>query len=433
MVGWFGACDAGAVVTAEEQAGAPAARGSRFPALVTLAVARKRRAVSRLARRPDVQIVGALLLAVFAARSSLRHTAGLSENVALLLALAATLPLTAVRVAPLFSLVATIAANSVFIVSARLAWPATAIFAWLVSLALSPLLLRKSQAAALLIAAESAVIAAVFVPARINATPWDATIAEGVVALAAWWIGENLRARKEVKVERAHTARRLQALAEQDAVARERARIARELHDVVAHHVSTIAVRAATLPYEVDDIPPPIRTALNEIAEGARAALVDLRAVLGVLRSGDEILEGAPQPRLADLPRLVARVQSTGTPVVLRIDGQERPLSDGVEVCGYRIVQEALTNTVRHAPGSAVEVDAGYRDNELTIRVRDNGCGRPCAPGDGTGFGLVGMRERVTMLGGSLRAGPRPGGGFEVIAKLPCPTPAANSGEERTA
>ena len=421
------------MVTAQQQAETPAARAVRFRTAAAQAIARKQAAALRLARRPDVQFVGALLLAVLAARFSLRHTAGLNEDVAVFLALAATLPLTLARVAPLPSLATAIAASSVFIIGARLAWPAAAIFAWLISLALSPPLLRRRQAMTLLVVAQAAVIAALFVPARINATPWDATVAEGVGALAAWWIGENFRARKEVKIERAQTAQRLHALAQQDAVARERARIARELHDVVAHHVSTIAVRAATLPYEVADMPPPVRSALSEIAEGARAALVDLRAVLGVLRDGDEAIEGAPQPRLADVPTLIARVQTTGTQVLLRIDGQERSLSDGLEVCGYRIVQEALTNTVRHAPGSKVEIDVEYRADALTIRVRDNGSGQPTTPENGVGFGLVGMRERVTMLGGSLRAGPRPGGGFEVVAKLPCAYPAASGGEERTA
>jgi signal transduction histidine kinase len=361
-----------------------------------------------------------LVLAVFAARSSLRHTAGLSTTVATTLALAATLPLTLVRIAPRSALAALVAANSVFIVGARLAWPATAIFAWLIALALSPLRLPRRQAVALLIAAEAAVITAVFVPDRINATPWDATIAEGVAALTAWWIGESIRTRNEVRIERVNTARRLQALAEQEAVARERARIARELHDVVAHHVSTIAVRAATLPYEVDDLAPPVRDALGEIAEGARAALVDLRAVLGVLRRGDEDVEGAPQPRLADLDSLVTRIRTTGTPAALSIEGPQRRLPDGIEVCGYRIVQEALTNTIRHAPGSKTEVGLVYGANELTIRVCDDGSGPPADAGDGAGFGLVGMRERVAMLGGSLSAGPRDGGGFEVVAKLPC-------------
>lgn len=393
------------MVTAEQLAGRPAARAWT--------------AALRLARRRDVQIVGSLLLAVLAAHACLKHTAGLNGTAALLLAVAATLPLTAVRIAPLPSLATIVAANSVFIAAARLAWPATAIFAWLIALALSPLKLRRPQAVTLLIMAEAAVLAAVFVPERINATPWDATIAEAVAALAAWWIGETIRARNEVTAERAQTARRLHALAEQDAVARERARIARELHDVVAHHVSTIAVRAATLPYEIEDLPSPVRSALSEIAEGARAALVDLRAVLGVLRDGDEDVEGAPQPRLADVSTLIARVQTTGTRVALRVDGRERQLSDGVEVCGYRIIQEALTNTIRHAPGSTVEIDLAYRTDNVTIRVRDNGAGQHSATADGTGLGLVGMRERVTMLGGSLRAAPHPDGGFEVLASLP--------------
>lgn len=389
------------------------------------ALARASAAVTRTALRPNVQFIAVLLLALLAARSCTSHTAGLHADVAVGLALAATLPLTALRVAPLFALGTTVAANSVFVVIARLAWPATAIAAWLIALALGALLLRRWQGVAILAAAQAAVIAAVFVPDRINATPWDATIAESVAALTAWWIGESVRARREVRLRLAGTAQRLRVLAEQDAVARERARIARELHDVVAHHVSTIAVRAATLPYEVEDLPPPVRAALAEIAGGARAALVDLRAVLGVLRRGDEDAEGMPQPRLADATALVERVQATGTAVELRVVGVQRQLPDGVEVCGYRIIQEALTNAIRHAPGSKSEVEVAYGVGEVTVRVRDSGSCRPADTADGPGYGLIGMRERVTMLGGSLHAGPRHDGGFEVIAKLPWlrPTP----------
>lgn len=422
------------MVTAERPAGVPASRGLRLRAGAALVAARVAAAAASAARRPDVQIVGALLLAVFAARSGLRHTAGLSASVAIGLALAATLPLTVVRLLPFASLAATVAASSAFVVVARLAWPTTAIVAWLISLALTSLLLRRWQAVTILVAAELAVIAAVFVPQRINATPWDATIAESFAALTVWWIGENIRARREVRVERVITARRLQAFAERDAVARERARIARELHDVVAHHVSTIAVRAATLPYEVDDLPLPVRSALTEIAEGARAALVDLRAVLGVLRRNDDDGgdgEATPQPRLTELSSLVARVSATGTPVVLRVDGHERPLTDGAEVCGYRIVQESLTNVIKHAPGSRAEIGLVYGSDDVTICVRDDGAGRPYVPGNGAGLGLLGMRERVTMLGGSLRAGPRRDGGFEVVAKLPCPGASVASAAER--
>jgi signal transduction histidine kinase len=286
------------------------------------------------------------------------------------------------------------------------------------------------------------VAAAVFVPESVNVTPWDATIAEGLAAAIAWRLGENVRLRRHQRVERADVAQRLQSFAERDAVARERARIARELHDVVAHHVSTIAVRAATLPYEVDDLPPPARAAIAEIAEGARAALADLRAVLGVLRTSTDEADGAPQPHLTDLPALIARVQAAdpGTRILLTVDGPERQMADGVQVCGYRIVQEALTNAVRHAPGSKVQVEVCYGVKELTVAVRDDGAaGRPASAGgtaggtagipggavgglvSGGGYGLIGMRERVAMLGGTLKTGPHLGGGFEVVAVLPCP------------
>ena len=377
-----------------------------------------------------------LVLTGFAIRFSVQHHDGPHPRLAVALALVSTAPLLLLRVLPALALAVPVLSGAVFITTARLEWPSASIICWLAALALCPLSLRRVSALAALAVAEASVAAALFVPPRINATPWDATVAELLAAAAAWWLGETVRSRRDTRAERAAVAHRLRTLSERDAVARERARIARELHDVVAHHVSTIAVRAATLPYEVGDLPEPARAGLAEIAEGARAALADLRAVLSVLRSSTDKPDGEPQPRLDDLPVLVARVQSTGVRVEFRIGGAQRPLPDSVQVCGYRIVQEALTNAVRHAPGSKVYVEVEYGADELTVAVRDDGGGAIRAAAGGGGYGLIGMRERVAALGGTLRTGPRTGAafedtafentafgstGFEVVAVLPCP------------
>ena len=362
-----------------------------------------------------------LVLTGFAIRFSIQRHEGLNPHLAVALALASTAPLLLLRLLPILALALPVLSGAVFITTARLEWPSASIACWLAALALCPLHLRRPHALGGLAFAEASVAAALFVPPRINATPWDATVAELLAAAAAWWVGESVRGRRDARAERAAVADRLRTLSERDAVARERARIARELHDVVAHHVSTIAVRAATLPYEVGDLPEPARAGLAEIAEGARAALADLRAVLGVLRSSTDTADGEPQPRLDDLPVLIARVQTTGVRVLFRIVGAQQPLPGSVQVCGYRIVQEGLTNAVRHAPGSTVHVEVEYGVAELTVAVRDDGGGAAPAAAEGGGYGLIGMRERVATLGGTLRTGPRAGGGFEIVAVLPCP------------
>ncbi len=204
--------------------------------------------------------------------------------------------------------------------------------------------------------------------------------------------------------------------------ARERASIARELHDVVAHHVSMIAVRAATAPYAITELPHPGRAAFAEIAEEARTALTELRVVLGVLRAPGGGSETAPQPRLVDLDDLLSRAARAGMDVAMTVTGPRRPLPASVELCCYRLVQEALTNAGRHAPGSAIRVELGYGRAALSVRV-SNGCGSPPSgpgrPAGPSGYGLTGLRERVEMLRGELRAGPAGDGGFAVTALLP--------------
>jgi len=231
-----------------------------------------------------------------------------------------------------------------------------------------------------------------------------------------------LRARRQSASERAEAAERLRYLSERDAVARERASIARELHDVVAHHVSMIAVRAATAPYAVPGLTEPGRAAFAEIAEEARSALTELRVVLGVLRAPDSGgSEGSPQPTIADLDALVNRVAMAGTSVTMTMSGAVRQLAGSVELCCYRIVQEALTNARRHAPGSEVTIELCYTAAGISVLVTSGApTSRPEAPAAAQrGYGLPGLRERVAMLRGEFRAGPDQNGGFAVTAMLP--------------
>jgi signal transduction histidine kinase len=214
----------------------------------------------------------------------------------------------------------------------------------------------------------------------------------------------------------------------------ERQRIARELHDVVAHHMSVIAIQAEAAPYKMQVPPPELVECFAGIRESALTGLAELRRVLGVLRTDGP--DTAPQPGLADLDALLDSARSGGLSVTAAITGDPVPLPDGVDLSAYRILQEALSNAMRHAPGSHVLVSVTYRDEHVGLDVRNDAgspvtataartpgtgesTGRGGLGGTGSGHGLIGMRERVSMLGGSLHAGPREGGGFHVIAILP--------------
>jgi signal transduction histidine kinase len=200
------------------------------------------------------------------------------------------------------------------------------------------------------------------------------------------------------------------------AVAVERGRIARELHDVVAHNVSMMVVQAGAAERVLDGDQPDVRRALAAIADTGRETVDEMRLLLGVLRS-DEGVGLSPQPGLNDLDQLVGNVRSAGLQVDLRIEGDRAPLSPGVELSAYRIVQEALTNVVKHAGTATVEVTVRYAKDAVQVEVCDDGQPRGAASGGGNG--LIGMRERVAMLGGEFRAGERQDGGFAVFARLP--------------
>jgi signal transduction histidine kinase len=207
------------------------------------------------------------------------------------------------------------------------------------------------------------------------------------------------------------------------AVAEERLRLARELHDVVAHAMSVIAVQSGVGAHVASTKPEEVGKALAAIEVTSRAALTELRRLLGVLRHDSESQASlTPVPGLANLDSLLAELGKAGLAVRLRVEGTPLQLPAGVDLSAYRIVQEALTNVVKHAGPARAQVTIGYRDQEVTVEVIDDGRGAVPPAGDGrvgTGHGLIGMRERVAAFGGDLQVGPRPGGGFRVAARLP--------------
>jgi signal transduction histidine kinase len=201
------------------------------------------------------------------------------------------------------------------------------------------------------------------------------------------------------------------------AVVEERTRIARELHDVVAHAISVIVLQARGGRHALDAEPDDARKALDAIEHTASQALQEMRRLLGMLRSGDEEVALAPQPSLAQLETLVAHVRDAGLPVDVRVEGNPRELAPGVDLSAFRIVQEALTNALKHAGRARAQVLVRYGDDALELEVADTG--RGAANGAGAGHGLAGMRERVAVFGGELESGPRGEGGFAVRARLP--------------
>ncbi|MET7733823.1 histidine kinase [Streptomyces sp. NPDC005402] len=203
----------------------------------------------------------------------------------------------------------------------------------------------------------------------------------------------------------------------------ERTTIARELHDVVAHHMSVVAIQAEAAPYRVENPPPELEKAFATIRENAVAALTELRRVLGVVRAEDYEAPDAPQPTLADLDALLANVRDTGLSVDKALTGAVRELPQGVELSAYRIVQEALSNTLRHAPGASARVEVSYVLGGLGLRIVNGPLPWPSLvkPSPGAGHGITGMRERVSMLNGEMTAGPTDEGGYEVTVFLPVP------------
>jgi signal transduction histidine kinase len=265
-----------------------------------------------------------------------------------------------------------------------------------------------------------------------------------VVGLASWWIGGLaltaaaghfhlnrtmsfvvpatvaiviVRIGIRGRDRRANVAEREREVAAREAVVEERARIARELHDAIAHNVSMMVVQAGAERRVLDESQRSTREVLGTVEEIGRNALTEMRRLVGMLRTDDDD-PLAPQPGLRDLPTLVGQVREAGLPVELKIDGEPRDLPVGLELSAYRIVQEALTNALKHAGDARARVHVRYGDDSLELEVIDDGAGAPAELASG-GHGLVGMRERVALYGGRFEAGRRPAGGFTVRVLLP--------------
>ncbi len=391
------------------------------------AVANLLAAGHQLGRRRAGRLAALTGITVLAVLFGVQHHPTVDVRVAVLAAVAATAPFAGLRRYPAPALAVMLSAQAGMLLFGRLSWTPVLVLAWLATLALCPLLLPRAAAFGALIAMEVIVAAGAFAPAGQNSTPWDATAAEAAVAVVAWGAGENFRMWRGSRARQQAMASRVRDLSDSEAASRLRVELARELHDVVAHHVSLIAVKAATVPYAAGTLPAGAADAFEEIAAEARTALTELRTVLGVLRAPGAALPDAPLHGLADLPELVAGHRHHGVEVALSLDTGEDQVPESVQLCVYRVVQEALTNARRHAPGSRVLVGIRAGAEGLNVRVLDDG-----APGlarsasePEPGFGLRGISERVTALGGRVRAGGLEGGGFEVMAVIPLRPPAA--------
>ena len=242
----------------------------------------------------------------------------------------------------------------------------------------------------------------------------------GLLYGSAWGMGYALRQRAFRIAElhdEAEDLRERQAEREQHALAQERARIARELHDIVSHSITVIGIQAQAVARRLRDDQEAEKADLRSMEETARQAMAEMRRLLGVLRSDGAPATLAPQPGLDQLPRLVADMRGAGVPVEVQVEGSPTPLPPGVDLTAYRVVQEALTNCRKHGGGAPARVLIRYEAHRVDVCVDDDGTASP--PDGSGGYGLIGMRERVSVFGGTLQVGPRPGGGFSLHASLP--------------
>jgi signal transduction histidine kinase len=339
-----------------------------------------------------------------------------------------------------FELVAIAAAILVLLLRRRLPFAAPAAL-WLVSVALSfvdPRLIT-SQGATYLAGVGAAVLlgdvrnemqariglvivvsGAVIVVYNDPSQPAGSFVFTPLIFAIGWLVGYALRertVRTEAAEERAERAERDRELAARTAVAEERARIARELHDVVAHAVSVMVLQVGAVRHRMPASETENRQALLNVEQAGRTALAEMRRLLGAMRRGDEQPDFTPQPGLADLDRLLEDVRAAGLAVQLRVRGEPVALSPGLDLSAYRIVQEAVTNTLKHARARHAEVDVRYEPHHLLVEVRDDGAGS--STNGEPGHGLVGIGERVKIFGGDMTAGRAPEGGFVVRARLP--------------
>ncbi|HUZ36834.1 MAG TPA: histidine kinase [Streptosporangiaceae bacterium] len=279
---------------------------------------------------------------------------------------------------------------------------------------------------AICLAGSGVAIARWWAPGNLNALDWllASSLMLAGPSLFAWVLGDSMRYRRAYYTSLEDRAARLEAERDaqaQIAAAAERARIARELHDVVAHNVSVMVVQADGASYALQANPDRAREALAAIACTGRQALAEMRRMLGVLRRDEEGTETgrAPLPGIGQIGELLEQTRASGLAVSFKVEGVPQPLPEGAALAAYRIVQESLTNTRKHGgPLATAQVTLRYLEDALVLRITDDGHG-PAAASDGAGHGLTGMRERVAVYGGWVQAGPRPAGGFHVTARLP--------------
>ena len=332
-----------------------------------------------------------------------------------------TLPLAARRRFPLAVLAASVASGLAFValgLPPDMLWVAIPVAVYSVAAYGD-----RWVALAGLAAAEAGLAVVQLTPGRTGVSTWVGNM--GFLA-AAWLLGHFVGVRRLYVLQLEERTAELQRAREElarRAVTEERLRLARELHDVVAHAMSVIAVQSGVGAHVAGTQPKEAAKALAAIEATSRAALEELRRLLGVLRQADEPQgDLAPVPGLADLEGLLAELAKAGLAVKLRVNGTRPPVPAGVDLSAYRIVQEALTNVVKHAGSARAQVVVGYGDQDIRVEVIDDGRAAVTWVSDGragTGHGLIGMRERVQAFGGDLEVGPRPGGGFRVAARLP--------------
>lgn len=376
--------------------------------------------VRRLTGTPDWPYVATAVLCTTGVIEVAFRAADYGPNptFALVLALAVTLPVGLVRGYPTAAALLIVVATALTLLPYGFP-PVAGLVALAVALYLAG---RRASRSALLV-----------LPFLLYAVSPAAPVAPGgrqfallLLGLAAGATGTGILRRMRTEAARRDASVRAMADSLLEHAARgERARIARELHDVVAHHISMIAVQAEAARLTTPGMPPEGATRLVAIGDTARTALTEMRRLLGVLREDSGTAPTRrPQPGLQQLNELLdeARALSAGSTRLI-VRGAVAPLDPGIEITAYRIVQEALTNARRHAPGAAVDVELEYRADVLHLRVRDNGPGPP--PGlngaAAAGHGLTGMSERAAMVGGRVTTGPAPNGGFLVEAVLPTP------------
>jgi signal transduction histidine kinase len=342
-----------------------------------------------------------------------------ADALAYVLAVPLTLPFAAHRRRPTASLVGVLAAFGTYAIASYAVYPGISVFAMLFGIAAHSD--RRRSIIALVMCVVAMVTALAIQPTGV-ATSADWTSSLLAVAVA-WLAGENHRSRRarwSALEERAAMLENEREERDRRAVADERLRIARDLHDIVSHAVSVIAVQAATGHHLLDRDTEAARRALSNVETASRGALVEMRRMLGVLRDDDDVPGSrAPAPSLSKLADLVAHVRESGLGVSVTIDDNIAELPTSVDLAAYRIVQESLTNVMKHG-GPVAFVNVTCSATDLCIEVTDDGRvgGTATIPVDTLGHGVIGMRERVAVYGGDFSAGPRPAGGFRVAARL---------------